>query len=267
MSSALRHCLLQAPAQNLFLATHAFSSIDTADAAGRAYRHRGGAGTGPEFAVHGGASTTHRDMSRSMGGARAPLYAAWCPGPDLSGSSVRCLLGVEIMWRSRRDDACTTPSCEVTDAIAFADFGAPGAGPRLGIPRVSGKSVVPRRDDRTAPLPTSYYVHAICHDRPEPRYYQGAVAVYSTGGPSKLASETAGACSCACGGFPRCHGRCGAALAAARAEGPSRAVLGGACPRGVSWLVLPPAGECGTPTLTVTLLPARRLATRIRLRV
>ena len=73
------------------------------------------------------------------------------------------------MWRSRRDDACTTPSCEVTDAIAFADFGAPGAGPRLGIPRVSGKSVVPRRDDRTAPLPTSYYVHAICHDRPEPR--------------------------------------------------------------------------------------------------
>ena len=156
-------------AQNLFLATHAFSSIDTADAAGRAYRHRGGAGTGPEFAVHGGASTTHRDMSRSMGGARAPLYAAWCPGPDLSGSSVRCLLGVEIMWRSRRDDACTTPSCEVTDAIAFADFGAPGAGPRLGIPRVSGKSVVPRRDDRTAPLPTSYYVHAICHDRPEPR--------------------------------------------------------------------------------------------------
>ena len=143
--------------------------LDTADAAGRAYRHRGGAGTGPEFAVHGGASTTHRDMSRSMGGARAPLYAAWCPGPDLSGSSVRCLLGVEIMWRSRRDDACTTPSCEVTDAIAFADFGAPGAGPRLGIPRVSGKSVVPRRDDRTAPLPTSYYVHAICHDRPEPR--------------------------------------------------------------------------------------------------
>ena len=118
-------------------------------------------------------------------------------------------------------------------------------------------------DDRTA----TDLVHAICHDRPEPRYYQGAVAVYSTGGPSKLASETAGACSCACGGFPRCHGRCGAALAAARAEGPSRAVLGGACPRGVSWLVLPPAGECGTPTLTVTLLPARRLATRIRLRV
>ena len=154
MSSALRPCLLQAPAQNLFLATHAFSSIDTADAAGRAYRHRGGAGTGPEFAVHGGASTTHRDMSRSMGGARAPLYAAWCPGPDLSGSSVRCLLGVEIMWRSRRDDACTTPSCEVTDAIAFADFGAPGAGPRLGIPRVSGsrgrvsyldETIVPRR--------------------------------------------------------------------------------------------------------------------------
>lgn len=87
------------------------------------------------------------------------------------------------MWRSRRDDACTTPSCEVTDAIAFAAFGAPGAGPRLETPRRVGR--VSRRvsylDDRTA----TDLVHAICHDRPEPRYYQGAVAVYSTGGPTQ----------------------------------------------------------------------------------
>ena len=148
-----------------------------------------------------------------MGGARAPLYAAWCPGPDLSGSSVRCLLGVEIMWRSRRDDACTTPSCEVTDAIAFAAFGAPGAGPRLEC----RKSVVPRRDDsRYVPRryrPRTTYMRSVMTDL-SPGRLPGSGSRLLDWRTVKTGQRNCGRVQLRVRWIPavRCHGRCGAAL-------------------------------------------------------